>query len=52
MCKMMVSPGIFFHFFEILFFWAVRGVKGEKTVQNEKQQLHASCAIYQGQFSI
>ena len=27
---------LFFKFFEILIFWAVRGVKGEKIAQNEK----------------
>ena len=36
MCKMMISPGVFFHFYEILTFWAVRGVKGQKIAQNEK----------------
>ena len=36
MCKMMISPGFFFHFYEILTFWAVRGVKGQKIAQNEK----------------
>ena len=51
MCKMMISPEVFY-FFEILFFWAVRGVKGKKIAQNEKQQLNVSCAISQGQYSI
>ena len=49
----------FFHFFEILFFWTVMedgGVGGgwlkrEKIAQNEKQ-LHVSCAISQGKYSI
>ena len=27
----------FFHFFKILIFWVVRGVKGQKTVQNDKK---------------
>ena len=27
---------LFFHFFKILIFWAVRGVKGQKMAQNEK----------------
>ena len=35
-CKMMISPGAFFHFFKILIFWAFRGVKGQKVSQNEK----------------
>ena len=25
LCKMMLSPGVFFHFFKILILWAVRG---------------------------
>ena len=44
---MMISRGVFFHFFKILIFWAVRGdgvgeggqggeVKGQKIAQNEK----------------
>ena len=38
MCKMTISPEvflIFFFFFEILIFWAVSVVKGQKVVQNE-----------------
>ena len=31
---------LFFHFFKIFIFWAVRGVKGQKIAQNEKQQLN------------
>ena len=34
--KMMISPGIFFNFFEIFIFWAIMGVKGQKIAQNEK----------------
>ena len=30
MCKMMISPGVFFHFLEIFIFRAVMGVKGQK----------------------
>ena len=30
MCKMMISPDIFFHFLEIFIFRAVTGVKGQK----------------------
>ena len=53
-CKMMISPGFFFlfFFFLILIFWAVRAVVGEKIAQNENWQLHLSCAISQGQYSI
>ena len=36
MCKMMISPG-FFSLFLIFIFWAVRGLKGQKTAQNEKK---------------
>ena len=32
-----VKYGQFFHFFKILIFWIVRGVKGQKTVQNDKK---------------
>ena len=49
---MMVSPGVFFIFFQILIFWAVTGVKGQKIAQNEKEQLHLSRAISQEQYSI
>ena len=48
MCKMMISPWIFFHFYEILIFWVVRGVKGQKVAQNKKLQLHLSRAIISG----
>ena len=37
-CKMMISPGFFFHFFEVL--------------KNEKSQLHLSHAISQEHYSI
>ena len=49
---MMISPGVSFHFLKILIFWAVRGVRGQKIAQNEKQQLHLSLAISQEQYSI
>ena len=39
----------FFHFFEILIFWAVRRIKGQKIARNEKWQLHVSHAISQEQ---
>ena len=35
-CKMIIYPGIFFHFLKILIFWVVREVKGQKTVQDDK----------------
>ena len=49
MCKVMISPGVFFHFFEILIFWAVRRGKGQKIAQNE---LHPSRTTSQEQYSI
>ena len=36
LCKMMIPPGVLFIFFEILIFWVVRRVKGQKMVQNDK----------------
>ena len=36
MCKMIISPEFFFHFFKTLNFWVVRGVKRQKLVQNDK----------------
>ena len=36
LCEIMIFPGIF-SFFKILIFCVVRGVKGEKMVQNEKK---------------
>ena len=33
----MISPGVFFQFFKILIFHVVRGVKGQKAVQNDKK---------------
>ena len=35
LCKMMISPGVF-HFFKILIFWVVSGVKEQKIAQNDK----------------
>ena len=42
----------FFIFFLILIFRTVSEVKGQKIAQNEKQQLHASLAISQEQYTI
>ena len=42
MYKMIISPGSFFHFFKILIFRVVRGMKGQKTVQNDKK----FCLLY------
>ena len=33
----MISPGLFFHFFKILIFWVVNGLKGQKMAQNDKK---------------
>ena len=46
---MVISPGVFFQFFKILIFWVVRGVKWQKTVQNDKilsVTLHIPGTIY------
>ena len=37
----------FLHFFDIFIFWAVRGVKGLKIIQNQKQQLYPTHTIAQ-----
>ena len=37
MCKMVISPGVFFHFHKIFIFQIVRGVKGQNLVQNNKK---------------
>ena len=37
LCKMMISPSVFFNFFKILFFWGVTGVKWQKIAQNDKK---------------
>ena len=34
---MVISPGVFLVFFNILIFWVVRGVKVQKMVQNVKK---------------
>ena len=44
LCKMMISPGAFFHFFKILIFWVVRRVKGQKN--SPKWQKTLSFALY------
>ena len=36
MCKIIISPGVFFNF-KILIFWVVRGLKGQKMAQNDKK---------------
>ena len=46
MCKMIISPGLFFHFFKISIFRVFRGIKGQKMVQNDIK-LSLSCSIYQ-----
>ena len=37
MCKMIISSGILFIFSKFWFFWVVRGVKSQKTVQNDSK---------------
>ena len=51
MCKMITSTGIFFIFLKILIFWVVRGVKGQKVVQNKKK-LYLTCYISQETYII
>ena len=43
MCKMIISPGVFY-FFKFLIFRVVKGVKGQKMVQNDKKfcPMHSS----------
>ena len=50
MCKMIISAGGFLNFFKILVFWVVKGVKGQKMVQNDKKSL--SCSISQEPYII
>ena len=38
LCKMLMCCGfLFFHFFKILVFWVVTGLKKQKIVQNDKK---------------
>ena len=37
LCKMIISPGVFFIFSKIWFFGLLVGVKGQKVVQNDKK---------------
>ena len=41
-CKMIIFPGMLFHFFKILITWVVRGLKGWLMVQNDKN----FCPLY------
>ena len=36
-CKIIICPGFFFHFFKVLIFVVVSRVKGQKMVQNDKK---------------
>ena len=38
MCKRIISPGVFYIFFQVLIFGVVNGVKGQKMAQNDKSQ--------------
>ena len=42
LCKMTISPCVSFHFFKILIFWVVKGVKEQKMAENDKQ----FCLLY------
>ena len=48
----MISPGVIFICLKFCFFGPVRGLKGKKIAQNEKQQLNPSHAISQEQYKI
>ena len=37
LCKIIISPGLFFIFSKFWFFWFLGGVKGQKIVQNGKK---------------
>ena len=39
MCKMIISPDVFFTFSKFWFFWLLGGLKKQKTVQNDKKFL-------------
>ena len=45
-CKMMISPGVFSHFYKILIFWFVSWVKGQIMTNNDKK-LFLLCSISQ-----
>ena len=45
LCKMVISPGVFFSFSKFWFFRLVKGVKGQKTVQNDKKILSVTLHI-------
>ena len=49
---MTISQGVFFSFFLIFIFQAVRRVKRQKIAQKEKYQSHLSRTIFQEQYSI
>ena len=42
MCKRIIYPGVFLHFFQILIFKVVSRVKGQKMTQNDKKCLSHS----------
>ena len=53
MCKMMVSPGVFFFFKKKLFFWTVGGSKRAKNRPKWKITITSvTCAISQEQYSV
>ena len=43
-CKMIIFPGVFFHFFKTLIFWFVSGIKGQKWSKMTK--ISVCCALY------
>ena len=47
LCKMKISPDVFFHFFKSVSFWVVRVLKQQKLAQNDKNSVtrHVSGTI-------
>ena len=48
---MIVFPGVFFIFVKFCVFWVLRGIKGQKTVQNDKK-FCPSCSVSQEPYMI
>ena len=44
-CKVLIPPGIFFHFFKMLIFWVVSGVKEQKMTENDKKYLSVALHV-------
>ena len=42
LCKMIISPGDFFHFFKILILWVARGGGGDKRLKNSPKYVRVN----------